>query len=770
MSLRRLACLAFTLGHAALCAGAAGIPLNETIALRGPEVAKLDWNTRALQAADLDGDGLNDLLLINNDRATLEFLYQVKPGSPPIRPPRTVAANRWEPVVEDARFRKDALTTGITMFDAATGDLNGDGRLDIAYTGDPQALTVRYQQADGTWKETKLPEAPAPLQFVSGLRIADLNNDGRADLVMLGQKELAIFYQDASHQLAAPARFVLPEENCYGLELCDIDADGRTDLVYLSSAANRDSLRVRRQTPGGEFGPEQAYAIKPARSTLQVLATAKAGGTAATFAFAQSQTGQLEVFRLEQAAAEADSAAALRPRVFSPRGTAKNPASYAFGDFDGDGRDDIAVGDPDGAQVFVYSRQRDGGFTGAQRFPSFTDIRSLAAGDWDGDGRAELFVASGKEQTAGVAAFTKSGRLDYPQPLPVAGKPLAVATGTFGPRTMLVIVREEKGKRFVELWSSAGNGPAKQADFELPGLKTDPRAVRVLDANQDGRADIAIFTPFEAMRLFVQGDDAKLTFSDASAASGFRKGLVDNLDAAALSLGDLDADGRNELLISSNGFARAVRLDSKGELTVVDQLNARDTGAEISTALVLPGGRNARPSVVLYDRKTEHFQLLRPDKKDVYQVIDTAPAGKIEIVGAEVRSGGKEAFILGRDRFWWIPVGQGDYVARTASTHTTDLPQINYSDVIAGDLNADGRPDLVCIDPDKNLVELLSADATGQWQSRLHFKVFETDEHYQGRKGAPQEPRETIIADVTGDGKNDLILLVHDRVLVYPQG
>jgi hypothetical protein len=31
------------------------------------------------------------------------------------------------------------------------------------------------------------------------------------------------------------------------------------------------------------------------------------------------------------------------------------------------------------------------------------------------------------------------------------------------------------------------------------------------------------------------------------------------------------------------------------------------------------------------------------------------------------------------------------------------------------------------------------------------------------------EPREAAVADITGDGKNDLIVLVHDRVLVYPQ-
>jgi hypothetical protein len=26
-----------------------------------------------------------------------------------------------------------------------------------------------------------------------------------------------------------------------------------------------------------------------------------------------------------------------------------------------------------------------------------------------------------------------------------------------------------------------------------------------------------------------------------------------------------------------------------------------------------------------------------------------------------------------------------------------------------------------------------------------------------------------LVVDVTGDGKNDLVVLVHDRILVYPQ-
>ena len=93
-----------------------------------------------------------------------------------------------------------------------------------------------------------------------------------------------------------------------------------------------------------------------------------------------------------------------------------------------------------------------------------------------------------------------------------------------------------------------------------------------------------------------------------------------------------------------------------------------------------------------------------------------------------------------------------------------------YSDVVAGDLTGDSKVELVALDPEHNVVEVLARDeAAKTWVSRLHFRVFETDAHHQGRKGEALEPREVIVADVTGDGKKDLLLLVHDRVLIYPQ-
>lgn len=748
---------------------------NRSIALSAPEVLKLDWNTRALSSVDLDGDGANDLIVINNDRAAIELLYQVRPGEPLPAPVRRVATNRWDPVIEDARFRKVRVTTGVTMLDLIAADLNGDKRPDLAYTGDPQALAIRYQQGDGSWVEKKIADAPAPSSYVGSLRAADLDGDGRQDLVMLGQKEIAIFYQEKSGELRAPDRAALVDDGAYGLELVDVDGDGKLDIVYLSSA-NRDGFRVRLQVGTRQFGPELSFPLKPARSTLQQIAKAK-GKTPATFVFAQDQTGHIATISLERRAGSGLTPFTdLRPRVFTPRVAVKLPASYAFGDFDGDGNDDLAIGDPDSAQGILYRRQRSGDFASAERFPSLADARSIASGDWDGDGKAELFIASPKEQAVGIASMEKNGRFGYPQPLPTIGKPLALAAGPLGgdKATWLAVIRDEKSKRQIDLWTRRDGAPTLVQSLEIPGTRTDPRAIRMLDVDQDGRLDLVVFTPLEAIRVWLQSPAAeagRLVFKEVSNSPMFRKGLVDNLEAGALTTADVDGDGKAELLVSRQGFARALTLDAEGRLTVLDQYNARDPAADVQASFAVPAEVGKPPLIVLYDRKGERLEILQADEKKVYQVIETVPVGKIDIVQAEFRPGTGsskgELFLLGRDRFWWLPLqGTGLYL-KEGPSYATDLPDVEYSDVIAGDLNADGQLDLACIDPTRNILEFLSRDAGSTWQSRLHFQVFETDEHVAQRKGGGMEPRETIIADVNKDGVNDLVLLVHDRVLIY---
>ena len=53
----------------------------------------------------------------------------------------------------------------------------------------------------------------------------------------------------------------------------------------------------------------------------------------------------------------------------------------------------------------------------------------------------------------------------------------------------------------------------------------------------------------------------------------------------------------------------------------------------------------------------------------------------------------------------------------------------------------------------------------------MRFKIFEEKSYREGesRSSTRIEPRDIKIADVTGDGKNDLVTLIHDRIIIYPQ-
>ena len=51
----------------------------------------------------------------------------------------------------------------------------------------------------------------------------------------------------------------------------------------------------------------------------------------------------------------------------------------------------------------------------------------------------------------------------------------------------------------------------------------------------------------------------------------------------------------------------------------------------------------------------------------------------------------------------------------------------------------------------------------------MHFKIFEKNLHYQGKKGGLYEPREGMVLDLNGDHLDDLVFLVHDRLLLYKQ-
>ncbi len=224
------------------------------------------------------------------------------------------------------------------------------------------------------------------------------------------------------------------------------------------------------------------------------------------------------------------------------------------------------------------------------------------------------------------------------------------------------------------------------------------------------------------------------------------------------------------ILVAQENFARKLQPGKDQEWRVVDQYNASEPSARIvGAALINLDGKPGR-EVVLIDTGIRKIRVLRREG-DLYRPWKEIELGAFPYESLRVADlngdGRPDLLLIGRGRFAVLYAGKVVPEMTEVGTFETKLKKTFFSDVVAGDLNGKGRPDLVLTDTESHNVEILYLDAKHQPHHAFHFKVFE-DKSFQGHEGGT-EPRESAIADVTGDGRADLILLTHDRVLVYPQ-
>src|ERR1044071_9265842 len=133
--------------------------------------------------------------------------------------------------------------------------------------------------------------------------------------------------------------------------------------------------------------------------------------------------------------------------------------------------------------------------------------------------------------------------------------------------------------------------------------------------------------------------------------------------------------------------------------------------------------------------------------------------------------GGKTAnsvAFMGLNSIGWMSFNGDIWEFSELDGYETPIKDGYLHDVVSGDLNNDGRKDLVFLETTKNQLDIVTFEPPHQLVPASRWPVFE-ERTFRGRRSELPEPREALIADVTGDGKNDLVVLVHDRILVYPQ-
>src|SRR2546423_11033444 len=210
-----------------------------------PEQFPIDSQISQLRVADLDGDGLNDLIVVNNARAQINLLYNQTGKTNALKILKPTGRRELNELPADSRFRIESIASEKRISSLVVEDLNGDGRPDIAYYGEPKELVVLYNQGTNGWSTPKRWQIDDGQLSPNALTTGDLNGDGRTDLVLLAENYTYLLPQQADHSLGEPLKIPLSSP-VKSVQVVDIDGDGKSDLL-LVNWEDRNPFRFRLQ-------------------------------------------------------------------------------------------------------------------------------------------------------------------------------------------------------------------------------------------------------------------------------------------------------------------------------------------------------------------------------------------------------------------------------------------------------------------------------------------------------------------------------------------
>ena len=174
-----------------------------------------DWPTRNATIADLNADGRPDIVVANRtgDRPGASYICFNK------------GRGQFDGACE--RFATESATT------ITAADVTGDGLVDLIVPHrDGGQSHIYVNGGKGTFVgAVRVPFGP-PDANIRMSAAADLNGDGRQDLVTIDEKTgVAVYYGEAGNRLSAAVPIGLGDKAPYALALGDLDRDGKTDIV-----------------------------------------------------------------------------------------------------------------------------------------------------------------------------------------------------------------------------------------------------------------------------------------------------------------------------------------------------------------------------------------------------------------------------------------------------------------------------------------------------------------------------------------------------------
>jgi hypothetical protein len=375
--------------------------------------------------------------------------------------------------------------------DMALDDLDGDGSLDLAIADGSQAVVLRNVGGVGAGRFV----APTTFSFttwLTDLRAADVNGDGRIDLIgssdeynVAGTVEVRL----AQGSSFAPGLTTSIPGGAWVMAAADINLDGAIDVATVSS--NDGTVSVLLGKGDGSFTTPVTYQAGIGGADVALSDLNDDGWP--DLAVANVGDGTISVF-LNRATGAGTFFAA------SAHTTGTGPGSLAVGDLDGDGRPDLAATIPEEEKVGVLFN------VGRGMFASAVDILTdpaagpltatgVAIADLDGDRRSDLVLSNFHEGTISVLHNKGGGTFAAPVSFLASPSVSALTIADLNGDDLLDIVTGA-GRGIMDALLNRGGGAFAPSERYAGGWGGYGHVV-VGDFDGDGRVDIGVANGYQ---------------------------------------------------------------------------------------------------------------------------------------------------------------------------------------------------------------------------------------------------------------------------------
>ena len=327
------------------------------------------------------------------------------------------------------------------------------------------------------------------------------------------------------------------------------------------------------------------------------------------------------------------------------------PNYVAVGDFNGDGKPDLAIsGWNGGAIVSLLLGNGDGTFQAPIEFPAGLEDSPLVVGDFNGDGKLDL-AKSDSAGTVSVLLGNGDGTFQAAASYYAGVDPISIAVGDFNRDGKLDLVVANKGTLENNFTDSSvlvliGNGDGTFKPAVAYGPVRNPYSVAVGDFNGDGNLDLAVANDGNS------GGAGAVSVLLGNGDGTFQRSVSYDVGVSGLwvAVADFNGDGKPDLALLAGDRDKDGVLLGNGDGT-------------FQAAIPFPPGNYIQPLAVG----------------------DFNGDGKLDLVVADIIARGSVDVLL----------GNGDGTFQTPVNYGPGMDTTDIAHVAVGDFNGDGKPDLV---------------------------------------------------------------------------